>query len=88
MYYTDESLLPSTTRFSNSGRSSSRTDLASNSSAPRIGRATSYPTDRGAYSFLERSIEVLREPLGVPLILVAIGPVILGKLLQQLPSAD
>ena len=62
------SLFPSTTKFSNSGRSSSRTDLASNSS----GHATSYQSDRGEYSFLDGSIEVLREPLGVQLTLVAI----------------
>ena len=39
------SLLPSTTRLSNLGRSSFRTDLASNSLAPPIGRATSYQSD-------------------------------------------
>ena len=39
------SFVPSTTRFSNLGRSFFRTDLASNSLAPPIGRATSYQSD-------------------------------------------
>ena len=63
------SLLPSTTRFSNLGHSSSRTDLASNSSVPPTGRETTYPSDRGEDSCPEGSKEVLREPLGVQLTL-------------------
>ena len=72
------SLLPSTTRFSILGRSSFRTDLASNSLVPPIGRATSYQSDCGEYSILDGSIEVLRGLLDVLLILVAIVPVVRG----------
>ena len=72
------SLLPSTTRFSNLGLSSFRTDLASNSLVPPIERATSYQSDRGEYSCLDGSVEVLRGLLDVLLILVASFPAVRG----------
>ena len=80
--------LPSMTMFSNSGHSSSRIVPASISSAPPIGRTTSYQSDCGEYSFLDGSIEVLREPLEVLQILVVIVPVIRESLLQRFPKAD
>ena len=81
------SLLPNTTRFSNLGRSSSPTDLASNSLVPPIGRAPSYQSDCGETSFLDGSIEVLRGLLDVLPILVAIVHVVRGKHLQRSPYA-
>ena len=45
--------LPSTTRFSNSGRSSLRTDLASDSSAPPTRHVRSCRFDCGKHSFLD-----------------------------------
>ena len=77
MYHTNKVPCQNTTRFSNSARSSCRTGLALNSSVPPIGRSTSYQTDCGGDSFLDGLIEVLREPLGVQLTLVAVVPVVL-----------
>ena len=80
--------LPSTTRFSNLGCSSSRTDLASNSSAPPTEHVTLPPSDCDEGSFLDESFATLRELPGVPPSLVAIVPANPGSLPQQSPSAD
>ena len=69
--------LPSSTKFSNSGPSSFRTDLASDASAPPTVYVTSHRFDCAEDSFLDGSFGVLRGPLDALPTLVAIAPVIL-----------
>ena len=76
----------STTRFSNSGSSSSRTDLASSSSVPPIEHVTLLPSGCEEGSLHDELFVTLRELPGVPPSLVAIVPAILGSLPQQSPS--